>query len=234
MPDEKPSTVKAPVLLKKREQIRSNNKQLFLWVAGGSIVVSFSLVISVFLVKQLIFNEKVLTEKGISSKNLATNIVNAKQLDENVNELRSNPSLKSARSNPEENNLDVIIDALPYDGNTVDLGASLQDVIVSGVSVDSLGVLGSDSVDAALDDGTSVVTEAIGSSQPSKFSFGISGTPDEIKGFIDRLNRSIRPIKITQMQLQPAGEGKITVTATAETYYQPSTVFELKEKVVKP
>ena len=229
-----PAPKNAPKLLKKREQIHSNNKQLFLWVAGASVIVAFAIVATIFLSKQLLFNEKVLSEKDVSVNDLTKSLQNAKVLNENINNLASDRNLKLARSGSTESNLDVVIDALPYDGDLINLGASLQNVIITGISIDSLGV--SDSA-IAVDPSAGVAAESavtIGSSQPLQFTFKATGTVEEVQKFFDRLNHSIRPIKVVNMQLESAGAGKISVNVSAETYYQPKKSFELTEKVVKP
>lgn len=229
-------TVSAPTtLLRKREQIKTSNKVLFMWVAGTSVVVAFAIVLSVFLVKQLIFNEKVLIEQAKSSSDLHKSIQNAKQLDKNLAQLRSDKNLASARADAKENNLDVIIDALPYDGNPINLGASLQDVIFKDVSFDTLAILdASPSAGSSDESSSTVVEDDIGDAQPMYFTFRIVGTQEEIQKLIKRLNSSIRPIKLIDAKFESATDNKISMAANAVTYYQSKKSFQLTDKVVKP
>ena len=54
---------KKDAAIHKRQQIEQSSRVMFLWVAGASVIVGFALVISWFLVQQIIFKERVLGEK---------------------------------------------------------------------------------------------------------------------------------------------------------------------------
>lgn len=51
---------KKDAAIHKRQQIEQSSRVMFLWVAGASVIVGFALVISWFLVQQIIFKERVL------------------------------------------------------------------------------------------------------------------------------------------------------------------------------
>ena len=44
--------------LRKRQQIASANRTMFLWVAGASVIVGAALVVAVFMTNKLIFTRK--------------------------------------------------------------------------------------------------------------------------------------------------------------------------------
>ncbi len=222
----------APASARKRQQIARSNRSMFLWVAGASVVVAFSIVGSIFLTKQLIFNQTIIAEQTKTADILKKNIDNAQELNKKINQLRANRDISSVPSSTEKgNNLDKILDALPYEGDWVGLGSSLQTTLLSGIALDGLGV------DSISEDGSSSSgsldlssLEAIGDTRPISFSFKISGSDSEIKTLLGRLDNSIRPIKIISMKLESAGPNKINASIQAITYYQSKKVFELKEK----
>src|SRR3990167_5974339 len=114
MADKTVVTKQSPeVGLRKRQQIASSNKAMFVWVAGASVLVAFAIVISIFLVKQIIFTERVLVEKGKTVQTLSDNLKAADDLDKSVKKLRADKKLTVLRSSSSDNNLDVVIDAMP-------------------------------------------------------------------------------------------------------------------------
>lgn len=229
-----PERPQAPAVgVRKRQQIASSNKAMFLWVAGASVLVAFALVISVFLAKQILFTEKVLIEKNNTIGTLDSNLQTADTLDKNVKKLRADKNLTLARSSASDNSLDVVIDAMPYAADEVALGSSLQTALLTGASIESLTVESTD-VDTAQGGTDTSFIEQVGTSQPVVFSFKATGTSEQLQDVLDRFNRSIRPINILSLQLESAGANNLTATVQAVTYYQPKKTVELTEKVVKP
>lgn len=221
--------------VRKRQQIASSNKTMFLWVAGTSVVVAFAIVISVFLVKQIVFTEKVLIEKNKTVGTLEKNIETADALDKNVKNLRADKNLALVRSSASNNNLDVIIDAMPYATDDVAFGSSLQIVLLTGISINTISVDSSNNVNDTSANGVDTsALETVGDTQPMTFSFKVTGSSDQLQELLGRLNLSIRPIKIISLQVESAGSGKLTATVQAATYYQPKKTLDLTEKVVKP
>ena len=55
---------KKDVAIRKRQQIAGANRTMFLWVAAISVVVGFCAVAALFLTQNMLFNEKVLSEKS--------------------------------------------------------------------------------------------------------------------------------------------------------------------------
>ena len=66
--------------LKKRQQIASANKMIFVWVIIASVVVSLCGVTMQFLVRQAIFNQKIINEKLKTQSTLSKNIENVAKL----------------------------------------------------------------------------------------------------------------------------------------------------------
>lgn len=225
------------VSLRKRQQIDTSNRTMFLWVAGASVLVAFALVACIFVVQKGMFNEKVLMKKGETASILEDNLDNAKSLNRAVNNLRGDRNIgKVPSSTANSNNLDKILDALPYEGDAVALGSSLQTTLLSSAALESLTVdnVSPDGISNASSGVDPTALTPIGNAEPISFSFKMTGSDTELKETFEKLNRSIRPIKVLSMQLQAAGDNKVAATVLAVTYYQPLTKFELKEETVKP
>ena len=221
---------------RKRQQIESSNRSMFIWVAAGSVIVAFALVGSIFLSKQIIFNQKVLIEDNKTAGILTKNIANAKTLDSSVNDLRADPTLSQVpASSDSSNNLDKVLDALPYEGDWVGLGSSLQSTLLSGISIDTLSVDSTTDPTGTTDSGVDVSdVPTVGDALPITFTFKVSGSDTDLKALLSRLNNSIRPIKILNMKLEAAGPDRIDATVQAVTYYQLEQTFQLQQEVVKP
>lgn len=236
-PANQPAGNSVPASARKRQQISHSNRIMFLWIAGASVIVAFSAVGIIFLTKQLVFNQTVIMETSKTAETLKKNIESAKQLDKAVNELRADPGLSKVPSSVggKSSNLDKILDALPYEGDWVGLGSSLQSSLLSGVAINSLSVTSTASSDSLATGGVDLNSfQTIGEAQPISFNFKASGSDAELKTLLARLGSSIRPIKITNMKLESGGPNKIDATIQAVTYYQPKKTFELGEKAIKP
>ncbi len=219
------------VALRKRQQIDSSKRTMFIVVAVVALVSGIALVVSFFLVQQILFHGKVISAKQSTLDTIKSNIAVVDDLKNNVRVLDTNTALNSVRTSEESSALQVILDALPAESNADALGASLQIRFageVSGLKVDSLVVTPTDienssSNSADLDSNTS----SIG------FTMSVSGSADMLKEFLTRLERSIRVIEITSVDIRTGSDG-LTMNLVGRAYYEPGHNIELGTKVVKP
>lgn len=219
------------VALRKRQQIDSSKRTMFIVVAVVALVSGIALVVSFFLVQQILFHGKVISAKQSTLDTIKSNIAVVDDLKNNVRVLDTNTALNSVRTSEESSALQVILDALPAESNADALGASLQIRFageVSGLKVDSLVVTPTDienssSNSADLDSNTS----SIG------FTMSVSGSADMLKEFLARLERSIRVIEITSVDIRTGSDG-LTMNLVGRAYYEPGRNIELGTKVVKP
>jgi hypothetical protein len=225
------------VALRKRQQIAKANRTMFLWVAGVSVIVGFAAVGSIFLVQKLAFNQKVINEKNNTVSVLTKNNAAVAELEENIRLLDTNEGLNSAKANPDDKALQVVLEALPADANSLALGSSLQDKLmkdVDGLTLESLNVTPVAGVevssDVAVQDASTTVEE--GQNQIA-FNLVASGDANALKALLERFERSIRAIDITNLVLEQAN-GKLTMTIDGHAFYEPARTIELKDKVVKP
>lgn len=223
--------------IRKRTQINKASRTMFLWVAVVSVVFGIALVSSIFLIQKIVFNEKVLAEKNKTVSVLAKDNANITDLEGNVRALDTNQDLINAKVSSDDQAVQVILDALPSDANSLALGASLQNKLLAGIpglTIVSLQVdpvagvesLGSDTTTQA-----STVPSPTGASQIT-FRFSVSGDETALKTALQNLERSIRTINISSLKIESQGTSRL-MTVEASAYYQPARVVQLTDKVVK-
>lgn len=221
--------------LKKRQQIEQASRTVFLWVAAAAAVVSIALVVSETLVRQAMFNNKVLGEKYKTDGNLKHNLEVAEDLKNEVNKLVGSTELNSVKQKADDSNLKVVLDALPTENEPLALGSSLQLVVLprSNVSIEAL-TTGDES--AAVVDPAAATTETQQEDPTPKeilFTFTVNGTVEQIKNTIINLEKTIRPMHVTAITLE-GSDASLKATVQAKSFYQPPKTVELKSKTVKP
>ena len=223
--------------IRKRTQIAKANRTMFIWVAAVSVVFGFALVGSIFLAQKIFFNEKVLAEKDKTISILNKDNSNVSELESQVRVLDTNQALATAKAKPTDQTIQVILDALPSDANSLALGASLQNVLLNGVSGLSLQSLQVDPVVGveSLSSGGSVqsASSTIGTTQPQiTFRFSVKGNEVALREGLSRLERSIRAIDIISLTIENQGSNRL-MTVEARAFYEPARTVELKNKVIK-
>jgi len=224
--------------IRKRSQIAKANRTMFLWVAISAALVSFAIVASIFLVQKLAFNEKVLIEKNKTVGTLNKNNAAVPELENEVRALDANANLAKVKANENDQAIQVILDALPSEANSLALGGSLQNKLLTGIqglTIESLQVdpvagvetiSDSDVVDATVSDSDSTQNQIT-------FTFVVTGDQNALTQVLTNLEKSIRTIDITHLTIENQGN-KQMMTVQGSAYYQPTRTVELKDKVVKP
>ena len=224
--------------MRKRTQIAKANRTMFVWVAIISVVVGFALVGSIFLTQKLFFNEKVLAEKDKTIATLKTDNNNVSALEAQVRVLDTNQALIDAKAKPTDQAIQVILDALPSDANSLALGASLQDKLLSGISgltlvslqVDPVVGVETSSTDPTVQNASPTTT---GDQNQITFRFSVKGSDASLKEALTRLERSIRAIDILSLKIE-SQNGTRLMTVEARAFYEPARTVGLKDKVIKP
>lgn len=217
--------------LKKRQQIASANKMIFVWVIVASVAIAFCGVTMQFLVRQAVFNQKIIGAKFETQGTLSNNLDNINKLKANVDALQSDSNLARVKANPEDTNLKVVLDALPTSDDRTALGASLQQVILpkSSVVVSDLTTITPNEQQVA---DTSATTGATTASE-ANFTFSATGDYLRIKAMLGDLERTIRPMNIKTLALQ-SSDNQIKATVGAVTYYSPAQTIQVGKKTIKP
>jgi len=225
------------VAIRKRTQIASANRMMFLWVAGVSVVFGISLVAAIFLTQILIFNEKVLHEKDVTVSTLDSNyknITDTNGLQDKIRVLDTNSALISIKAKPDDQAVQVVLDALPSDANSLALGASLQNKLlfgINGLTVNTLQVdpvIGVESLS-----NTSVINASpIDSQNQITFRFSVNGDETALKQVLTNLEKSIRTIDIISLKIESQGSTRM-LSVQARAFYEPARDVKLKEVMVK-
>ena len=145
---------------------------------------------------------------------------------ETLRRLQTAPWLESVLGTS-ENNSKIVLDALPSEYDFPALATSLEKILTEGgYNIESIA--GTDN-ELSLNSGS-------GSQSPVPveipFSISVSGTYDKIKNLPVDLERSIRPIYISSMQVSgSASNAKLIIDA--KTFYQPGKTLELRYKEIK-
>ncbi len=211
--------------LRKRQQIGQANKMMLLWIAAVSVVVGISVVLVLFLVQKIVFEQKVVNAKSNTAKILSDNLKAVDGLKEQINVLNTNEALKSTALDSSKP-IQSVLDALPADPNATALASSLQMKLLTGVPGVVIETI---AVDQVSDDTASGVDEI-------PFSFAVSVGNDSyasLRDVLERLEKSIRPFKVTTLTVETQGN-KVVMTAKGVSYYEPAKTVKLSEKVVRP
>jgi Tfp pilus assembly protein PilO len=215
--------------LRKRQQIAQAGRTMFIWIAAAAVAVSLAAVALQFLFTQWTYNNKVVGAKYKASSTLAQNIKNSKELKNKVNELVGNQALASIRQEGSNNNLQVVLDALPSSPDMTALATSVQQAIVprSGVSLESLApdIQSSDSEEGEA---------PVDSKDPveQRFTIIVTGNYESIRRFVGDLERSIRPMKVETIGVG-GSEQSLRATLQVVTYYQSAKTADVTKKAVR-
>ncbi len=230
------------ISLRKRTQIANANSNMLIWVAAVSALLGFAIVTVIFLFQILMFNERVLSEKSKTAATLKINNDNIAEVESSVRVLNTNAALKSVVGGTDDfSTLRVVLDALPSDANSLALGASIQNRLLTGIPGLSVNLLQVDPVvgSESLIDGSSVVDASLyGDVVPQNeitFRFSVSAPADNknaLKQVLLNLEKSIRTIDVTSLKIESQGES-LVMNVQARAFYEPAKVMQLTDKVVK-
>lgn len=199
----------------KRQQLAQANSTVFIAVAIAAVVVMFSLISTRFMWNKKSYNDRVITAKTKARNDVTTNVENLDKLSEQF------PQLDSSAST----NATTILHALPPVYDYAALTTSLNSLAsASGVTFN--GSTGEDtSADAVLSAPVSQPVEI-------PIAIQVTGNYEAIKKFMSSLERSIRPILVTNVTFS-GSNNTIEAQIQATTYYQPARSFDVTKTEVR-
>jgi len=225
--------------LRKRQQIARANRMMFMWVAGVSVVVGVAIVVALFLVQKALFNEKVLAEKTNTASSLEKNNEVIDELKDEIRVLNTNEALRSITESGETQPVQVILDALPSDANSSALGSSLQEKFLNdpALTIESLNVDPIAGIEALGDTNVQDLSATTDSGENQiNFRFSVSTGVENasaLKSLLQRLERSIRAINITMLDIETQGN-RLILSVEGHAFYEPARTVDLKNKTVTP
>jgi hypothetical protein len=231
------ATVSNDVAIRKRTQIAKANRTMFIWIAIASALVGTAAVVSIFFAQKLIYTEKVLGEKQTTVSTLDSNLKVASELEKEIRALSANSALIASKASEGQQPLQVVLDALPSEANSLALGASLQQRLLTGISGDftleSLQVDQVSGVEILSDDNSVDASGSETAANQITFSFGVVGDQAALRQVLQNLERSIRTIEVTTLTIEMS-ESSISMRVEGRAFYEPAKTIELQDKEVKP
>ena len=200
----------------KRSLIGKANSMIFIAAIIGSVSLSVAVVSGKFLLDRHNYQVKIMREKRTARDTLKENVKTLSTLKTNL------VSLDQTTYNSQ-----VVLEALPSQYDYPALGSSLELIAEKSAQDKSkFKFSGTDLGDAPEKQSSSPVPFAM------PFDTVVAGPTDKTLQFLLDLERSIRPFRVNTMELKGDDDG-VSMTLTAESYYQPTKNLEITTKEVK-
>ncbi len=215
----------------KHTLINKANTTIVATTAVAGFLVVFTLVASASLIGQLKYQNHVIAAKKQAVTQLKTDISATNNLDSAYkafvttpqNVLGGDPNGSGPRDG---DNGKIILDALPSAYDFPALATSLEKLLTSqNVKIQSIA--GTDD-EIAQNGSTSAAPQPVA----MPFQFAVVGDYLSIQGVVNSLEASIRPFQVQTLDIT-GDQGNLTLTITAQTFYQPAKSLQITTKVVK-
>jgi hypothetical protein len=216
----------------KRTLITQANKKIVVMTSVAAFLVVFSLVASKTLIGQIAYQNKVISQEKQAQSQLQTDLsardslVNSYQAFINTpqNILGGNPN---GTGSQDGNNSKIVLDALPSTYDFPALATTLESLIKSqNLQIGS--ITGTDEELAQQNNQKSPAPQSIA----MPFQVQVSGSYQAIQNLIGIFQASIRPFQIQTINMA-GSEGDMTVTISAQTFYQPEKTFNVTQQEVQ-
>ena len=208
----------------KHLQIDKANQFAVIAISVSVAIVIFSIVGSMALIKQMKYQNKVISLRSKANKQLVANV---KAVEPLVIAYKAFDDAPESVIGTKDKNSKVILDALPSKYDFPALTATLEKILTERqIGID--GISGTD------DEVSQSAAEASGEPKPVEipFQLAVKGNYVSIQDLISVFEHSIRPFQLTALSLS-GGAGDMTVNIDAKTYFQPEKALDIKTEVVK-
>jgi hypothetical protein len=167
------------------------------------------------------YQNKVIGLRNTANKHLGDNIKSVTALKTSYDAFEN--SSESVIGTADKNSK-IVLDSLPSKYDFPALATSLEGLIAtSGDTI--VGITGTDDEALAKQDSTAPI--------PIEIPFEISAKGDfsSLQKLIANMERSIRPFKVTAINVSGSGNN-LQIKVTAKTYYQPEKKLEVEQKII--
>ena len=215
----------------KRTLIEKSNATIVIVTSGACFIVVFCLVASLALVNQFSYQNRIITASKTALKQLQQNLQAVQSLKTSYSAFIGTPT-NIIGGNPigtgpqDGTNTKIILDALPSKYDYPALVTSLENILTSQ-SVQIQSITGTDAATSQVASQSSDPTP-----QPMPFQVVVSGNYTSIQNVIQAFDRSVRPFQIQSMELT-GDQSKLTLTVTAQTYWQPAKSLSTRTEVIR-
>ena len=218
--------------LTKRALVSKANSSIVIVAAVASFVVIFSLVASKTLISQMNYQNHVISAKKTALKQLKADIqatdplvASYKTFDGTLQNIIGGTSTGTGAN--DGTNSTLILDALPSKYDFPALATSVEKLI-SARGLQIQVIQGTDDEVAQSANQSSTTPQPV----PMAFQVTVVGNYTALQGLIADFQNSIRPFQIQTIDLS-GDESNMTLTLTAQTFYQPEKDLNITTKVVK-
>jgi hypothetical protein len=213
----------------KRAMISKDSQVVLIFAIVASIVVSACGVLGWSFIEDIAYNGKVIGELNTTNSALKGNKTAGEKIKYELGKLNDDSALKQLRADSDDSALQVILDAMPTKDSRSSWAASLQNEVLSrsGASVQTINVNDASSSENK----TNTKGKTTSGPQPLEFSVVLLGDEAAIQNTLRDMERTIRPIIVTNMTVNSGSELRVTITA--KTYYNPLTEYVLTDKKVE-
>lgn len=200
------------------------NTTVIVAAAVATAIVVFAIFASIELVNKISYQNKVIGHRNVAAEQLEENVESVEKIQ--VAYSSFDGSVESLIGTSDKNSK-VVLDSLPSKYDFPAFATSLEFLILNaGLTIDS--ITGTDDEVAAEVSSINPVTIEI------PFEISATGTYDQAVTLLGDIQRSIRPINITSIEVSAEGEGdQVSVSIIAKSYYQPTKELGVNEQVVK-
>lgn len=216
------------------KRIMIDKSQTTMVAAAGvaAFVLVFALVASKSMISQMSYQNRVIGAKKTAVSQLKENI-NATSTLVNSYKAFVNTSQNVIGGDPagqgpkDGDNAKVVLDALPSKYDFPALATSLEKMITAqNLQIQSIS--GTDDEVAQSGNQTSATPQPVA----MPFQIAVTGSYKGMQNLIKSFNNSIRPFQIQTLQLS-GNQSNMTLTLTAQTFYQPEKDFNVTTKVIQ-
>jgi len=216
----------------KRLLIDKANTRIVIFVGVAAFILVFSLVATKTLIGQAAYQNRVISAKKKAVTQLKADINATGQLktayqkftNTSQNVLGGDPKAAGGQNG---NNAKIVLDALPSNYDFPGLTTSLE-ALVAAQSVQIDAISGTDDEVAQGNNRSSVNPQPV----PIPFSVRVEGDYTGAQNVITAFEHSIRPIQLQTLAITGTNN-KLTLSLTAQTYYQPAKSLNINKQVVK-
>lgn len=216
----------------KRSLISKANSTIVITTSIAAFIVVFSLVACKTLISQAGYQNRVISAKKKAVSQLKEDLGARDSLVTSYKAFIGTPTnmiggTPTGNGPQDGDNATLALDALPSSYDFPALATTLEKILSS----QNLQIQSITGTDDALAQGNATASGAP-QAVPMPFQIQVSGSYQSIKSLVDLFDKSIRPFQIQTMDLS-GNQSNMTLTLSAQTFYQPEKTFNIGTEVVK-
>ncbi len=221
---------KKPV--RKYEKIKNVHNNMMVVTSICLFITVANIVPMIKIGQKIAYNNQLINKKTEANDNLKDNLNNLNKLKKEINVLRTNKMLllDNNRINSDQNPVRVVADALPDRANSVALGSSLRSKILeNGASIKGMTIVADEE---EMDEETPYKDLSYSrdsqdiSAGTLSFNIELIGNKEKLVSSFYNLERTIRPMQISNLELKGSEGGELTVSIRGQTYFQKKQDFK--------